>query len=85
MSAATGFHHYTRYTPVGKKRLLLRAFENLAVDCAGVRIDEMELEDARGQIDGNDRGCHLILLAGRTAEPAMSHIPEARLRRRTDH
>jgi len=43
----------------------------------------MNLENALGQIDGNGRGFHLVLLGGWGAEPAMSHAQDASLRRRT--
>jgi hypothetical protein len=61
----------------------LRAFDSLAVNCASLRIDKVNLENALGKIDGYGRGFHLFLLGGRTAEPAMSHAQDARLRRRT--
>lgn len=75
MSAAASFHDDAACRPVRKERHELRTFERLAVNRAGLRIDVVNLENALGQIDGDGRGFHLVLLDGEHAEPAMSHAP----------
>lgn len=83
MGAATSLHDDAAGWPVSEERHELGTFESLAVDRASIRIHEVNLENALGKIDGYGRGFHLFLLGGRTAEPAMSHAQDARLRRRT--
>lgn len=73
MRAAAGFHNDAASRPVDEERHELSTFERLAMDRAGLGFDVMNLENAFGQVDGNGRGFHLVLLGGWTAERAMSH------------
>lgn len=53
MGAAAGFHHDAARGPVGEKRHKLSTFENLVVDCAGLRLDIVNLESYY-----NLKSCH---------------------------
>jgi hypothetical protein len=50
MGAAAGFHDDTTRRPVDEERHELRAFDSLAVNCASLRIDKVNLENALGKI-----------------------------------
>jgi hypothetical protein len=77
MGAAAGLHDDTTRRPVGEERHDPGASKNLALYRAGIWLDIMGLENALGQVDGNGHGFHLVLLGGRTAEPAMSRAQDA--------
>ncbi|MGF6653550.1 hypothetical protein OKW34_004139 [Paraburkholderia youngii] len=79
MGAATGLHDDTTHGPVGEERYELRSFQNFAVNRASFGLDIVNLENALGQVDGNGRGFHLVLLDGKT----MWHVQDASLRRLT--
>lgn len=63
MGAAAGFDDNAARGPIRKERHEMRTFERLAVNRASLGIDVVNLENPLGQIDGNGRGFHLVLLA----------------------